>query len=76
MYACYLYYCKLQTISYAARYFFLQCLNLLSADCCCVQSGAPCIHSKTLYKKTVQHNVDDDILTQGPQTERRDWKLV
>jgi hypothetical protein len=46
-----------------------------------LKHSAPCNASKTLDKKTVQNNVDDDILTKQiyPRAQRaqaEDWKLV
>jgi hypothetical protein len=35
--------CKLRTISYVVRDYYLQCRHLLSADSCCVHS-VPCVH--------------------------------
>jgi hypothetical protein len=44
-------------------------------------SKEPSINPKILYKKTVQHNVDNDILTKqcfprAPREREEDWKLV
>jgi hypothetical protein len=61
---------KLRTISYAVRDFFLQCLNLLSTDCCCVQSGVPCVH-RVLY---TQQNISTFLMFISQLLQNRRWQ--
>jgi hypothetical protein len=54
-------YCKLRKISYIARLFFPTESPLLSADCCCVQSGVTCVQRRNMVNNEMAMDLDMDM---------------